>query len=136
MVESGTIVEIRNPHCFYHYTTDKSILLNLLTKQSWCLSESKFPVCANFFQFTMKEILDGTDVDSHFYHNISETFQSQHQRVRTSKGSNKMSFTFKLFLICDLKIQNRYIFQEEVIFFQRRTQFIGQQFAQFSQNFW
>ena len=34
--------------------------------------------------------------------------------VRVSKGSNKKNFTFKLFQFCNLKIQQRFIFEEEV----------------------
>ena len=55
--------------------------------------------------------MDETDVDSYFYHNIS---QSHHRIVRVSKGSNKMSFAFKVFKFCDSKLQQRFIFKEEV----------------------
>ena len=34
--------------------------------------------------------------------------------MRVSRGSNKKSFAIKLFQFCDLKIQQRYILQEEV----------------------
>ena len=44
------------------------------------------------------EFLDGTDVDSSFHHNSFEFSQSQHQKVRVAKGSNKKTFAIKLFL--------------------------------------
>ena len=61
-----------------------------------------------------EEILDDTDVDSYFYHNILDISQSHHRIVRVSKGSNKKSFAFKLFHFCDSKLQQRFIFKEEV----------------------
>ena len=36
------------------------------------------------------EVLDETDVDSYFYHNILDISQSHHRIVRNSKGSNKV----------------------------------------------
>ena len=61
-----------------------------------------------------EEFLDETGVDSYFYHNIFDISQSQHRRVRVSRGSNKKSFAIKLFRFCNLKPQQRYILQEEV----------------------
>ena len=61
-----------------------------------------------------EEFLDETDVDSYFYHNIFDISQSQHRKVRVSRGSNKKSFAIKFFQFCDLKTQQRYILQEEV----------------------
>ena len=58
--------------------------------------------------------MDETDVDSYFYHNIFDDSQSQHRIVRVSRGSNKKSFAIKLFQLCNLKTQQRYILQEEV----------------------
>ena len=58
--------------------------------------------------------MDETDVDSYFYYNIFDISQSQHRRVRVSRGSNKKSFAIKLFQFCDIEIQQRYILQEEV----------------------
>ena len=60
-----------------------------------------------------EEFLDETDVDS-FYRNIFDISQSQHRKVRVSRGSNKKSFAIKLFQFCDLRTQQRYILQEEV----------------------
>ena len=61
-----------------------------------------------------EEFFDETDVDSYFYHNISDISQSQHRIVRVSKGSNKNSFAFKVFHFCDSKLQQRFILKEEV----------------------
>ena len=58
--------------------------------------------------------MDETDVDSYFYHNILDISQSHHGIVRVSKGSNKKSFTFKVFHFCDSKLQQRFILKEEV----------------------
>ena len=54
------------------------------------------------------------DIDSCFYHNIFDTFQSQHRIVRVSKSSDNEPFTFKLFYFCDSMTQQLYIFREEV----------------------
>ena len=61
-----------------------------------------------------KEFLDETDVDSYFYHNILEISQSHHRIVQVSKGSKKKSFAFKVFQICDSKLQQRFILKEQV----------------------
>ena len=61
-----------------------------------------------------EEFLDETDVDSYIYHNIFDILQSHHRIFRVSKGSNKKSFTFKVFQFCDWKLQQRYILKEEV----------------------
>ena len=60
-----------------------------------------------------EEFLDKTDVISYFYHNILDISQSHHRIVRVSKGSNKKSFAFKVFLFCDSKSQQRFILKEE-----------------------
>ena len=61
-----------------------------------------------------KKILDKTDVDSYFYHNILYIWQSHHRIVRVNKGSNKKSFAFKVFHFCDSKLQQRFVLIEEV----------------------
>ena len=61
-----------------------------------------------------EKFLDETDVDSYLYHNILDISQSHHRIVRVSKGSNKKSFAFKVFLFCDSKLEQRFILQEEV----------------------
>ena len=58
--------------------------------------------------------MDETDVDSYFYHNILDISQSHHRKVRVSKGSDKLSFAFKVFHFCDSKLQQRFILKEEV----------------------
>ena len=68
----------------------------------------------SFYEEIPEELLDETDVDSCFYHNIFDISQSQHRIVRVSRGSNKKSFAIKLFQFCDLKTQQRYILQEEM----------------------
>ena len=68
----------------------------------------------SFYEETPEEFLDETDADSYFYHNIFDISQSQHRIVRVSRGSNKKTFAIKLFQFCDLKTQQRYIFQEEM----------------------
>ena len=61
-----------------------------------------------------EEILEETDVDSYFCHNILDNSQSHHSIVRVSKGSNKKSFAFKVFHFSDSKLQQRFILKEEV----------------------
>ena len=61
-----------------------------------------------------KEFLDETDGNSYFYHNILDISQSNHRTVRVSKGSNKKSFAFKVFHFCYSKLQQQFIFKEEV----------------------
>ena len=68
----------------------------------------------SFYEEIDEEFLDETDVDSYFYHNISDISQSQHRIVRVSRGPNKNSFAIKLFQFCDLKTQRRYMLQEVV----------------------
>ena len=66
-----------------------------------------------------EEFSDNTDVDGYFYLNIFDISQSQHRIVRVSKGSNKKSFALKLFQFCEMKTQQRYIFQTEVNIFKK-----------------
>ena len=68
----------------------------------------------SFYEEIPEEFLDEIDVDSCFYHNIFDIDQSQQRIVRVSRGSNKKSFAIKLFQLCDLKTQQRYILQEEM----------------------
>ena len=63
----------------------------------------------SFYEEIPEEFLDKTDIDSYFYHNISDIPQSQRRIVRVSRGSNNKSFAIKLFQFCDLKTQQRYI---------------------------
>ena len=68
-----------------------------------------------------EEILDETDVDCYFYHNILDISQSHHRLVRVSKGSNKKSFAFKVFHFCDSKLQQRFILKGEVSISKKRN---------------
>ena len=68
----------------------------------------------SIYEEISEEILDETDVDSYFYHNILDISQSHHRLVRKSKGSNEKSFAFKVFHFCDSKLQLRLILIEEV----------------------
>ena len=43
----------------------------------------------SFYEEIPEEFLDGTDVDSYFYHNIFDNSQSQHLIVWVSRGPNK-----------------------------------------------
>ena len=61
-----------------------------------------------------EDFLDETDVDSYFYHNILDLSQSHHRTVRVSKGSMKKSFAFKVFHLCDSKLQHQFLLKEEV----------------------
>ena len=68
----------------------------------------------SIYEETPEEFLNKTDVDSYFYLNILDISQSHHQIVRVSKGSNKKSFAFKVFHCCDSKLQQRFVFTEDV----------------------
>ena len=80
------------------------------------MADSKF---VQILFFLRRRDFDKTDVDRYFYQNIIDISQSQRRIVRVSRGSNKKSFAIKLFQICDLKTQHRYILQEEVNIFKR-----------------
>ena len=69
-----------------------------------------------------EEFVDGTDVDSYFYHNILNISQSHHRIVRVSKGSNKKSFAFKFFHFCDSKLQQRFILKEEASIYKKEIE--------------
>ena len=61
-----------------------------------------------------EEVLDESEVESYFYHNILDNSQPHHRIVRVGKGSNKKSFAFKLFQFCDSDLLQRFIPKEEV----------------------
>ena len=50
-----------------------------------------------------ENILDDTDVDIYFYHNISDNALIDNRIVRVRKSSHKKIFAFKLFQFCNLK---------------------------------
>ena len=78
----------------------------------------------SFFKEIPEVFSDKTDVDSYFYHNNSDIFQSQHRLVLVIRGSNKKSFAIKLFEFCDLKTQQRYNLQLEVNISERELTFL------------
>ena len=78
----------------------------------------------SFCEERPEEFLDETDVDSYFYHNISDISQSQHRIVRVSRAFNRKSFAIKFFQVCNLKTQQRYILQEEVNISKRELIFL------------
>ena len=61
-----------------------------------------------------EELLYKKDVDSYFYHTNLDISQSHHRIVRVSKGSNKKFFAFKVFRLCESKLEQRFILKEEV----------------------
>ena len=73
-------------------------------------------LCKNHsvYEETAEEVLDEKDVDKYFYHNFLDISQSHNRIVRVSKGSNKKSSAFKVFHLCDSKLQQQFIFKEEV----------------------
>ena len=66
------------------------------------------------YEETPGDVLDETDVDSYFHHTILVISHFHHRIARFSKGSNKKSFAFKVFCFCDSKLQQLFIFKEEV----------------------
>ena len=75
---------------------------------------SSFCKLFSFYEENLADFLEETDVDSYFYPNFFDIFQSQHRRARVSRGSNRKMFAVKLFQFWDLKTQQRYILHEEV----------------------
>ena len=63
----------------------------------------------SIYEETPEAYLHETDVDSLFYQQLFDIFQSQQRR-----DSNRKSFAIKLLQFCDLKTQQRYIFEEGV----------------------
>ena len=89
----------------------------------------------SFYEEIPEEFSDETDVDSHFYQTFFDISQSQHRIVRVSRGSNKKSFAIKLFQVCDLKTQQRYILQEEVNISKRELTCLVDSLRDFLKNF-
>ena len=82
-----------------------------------------------------EEILDETDVDSYFYHNLLDISQSHHRIIRVSKGSNEKSFAFKVFHFCDSKLQQRFILKEEVIISKKEIESLFDSLGEFLKAF-
>ena len=68
----------------------------------------------SFYEETQEEFVDESDVESDFYQEPFDIFQSNDRIVRVSKGSKKKSFEVILFQFCNWKLQHRYILQKEV----------------------
>ena len=88
----------------------------LINNQSMSTKKQISSLCKLYsvYEEIPEELLDETDVDSYFFHNILDVSQSHNRIVRVSKGSNKKSFAFKVFQFCDSKLQQRFILKEEV----------------------
>ena len=82
-----------------------------------------------------EEFLDGTDVDSYFYHNLLDISQSHNGIVRVSKGSNKKTFAFKVFQFGDSKLQQRLILKEEVSISKREIESLLDSLGEFLKAF-
>ena len=89
----------------------------------------------SFYEKIPQDFWDETDVDSYFNHNIFDISQSQRRIVQVSRGSNKKSFAIKLFQFCDLKRQQRYILQEEMIISKRELTCLVVSLRAFFKNF-
>ena len=87
------------------------------------------------YEEIQEKILDETDVDSYFYHNILDISQSHHRKVRVSKGSNKKSFVFEVFHFCDSKLQQRFIFKEEVSISRKEIESLLESLGEFLKAF-
>ena len=61
-----------------------------------------------------EDLLDETDIDSYFYHSISNITKKQNNLVRLSKTSNENSFKFKVFKFDCSTIQRNYSLSEEI----------------------
>ena len=74
----------------------KTVLINL---QSMSTKKQISSLCNLYsvYEELPEEVLDETDVNSYFYHNILDISQSHHQIVRVSKGFLEKSFAFKVF---------------------------------------
>ena len=90
-------------------------------------AKKQVPRLCKLYQFSQEipeEFLDETDVHSYFYDSNFKISQSQHRILRVSRGFKKMCFASKVFGFCDLKTQQRFILQQDMINFDK-TQFFG-----------
>ena len=88
-----------------------------------------------FHEERPQKFSDETDVDSYFYHEMIEISRSRHRIVRVGKGSYKKSVASKLFQICYIKTQQRYILREEVTIFKRKLSFVVDSLRVFLKTF-
>ena len=82
-----------------------------------------------------EDFLVKTDVDSYFYHNILDSSQSHHRKVRVSKGSNKRSFPFKVFHFCDSKLQEQFFLREELSISKKEIESLLDSLGEFPKTF-
>ena len=110
---------------------DKSALLLffilhsvLINNQSMSTKKKNSSLCKiySIYEEKPEEFLHETDVDSYFFHIISDISQSHNRIVRVSKGSNKKSFAIKVFQFCDSKLQQRFILKKEVSIFKNKIE--------------
>ena len=116
----------------------RSILKTVLIKnQSLSTKKQISSLCKlySIHEESPEDFLDGTDVDSYFYHNILDISQSHNRIVRVSKGSNKKSFAFKVFQVCDSKLQQRVILKEEVSSSKTEIEFLLDSLGEFLKTF-
>ena len=62
-----------------------------------------------------ESFLNETDADSYCYHNILNIALTDNRNVRVGRRSNKKIFAFKLFQCFNLKNQQRFILEGEVL---------------------
>ena len=86
----------------------------------------------SIYEETPGEFLDETDVDSYFYHNILDISQFHHRIVRVSKGSNKKTFTFKVFHFCDSSYSSDCFSRKKSAFLKRKLSLYSTAWANFS----
>ena len=67
-----------------------------------------------FYDEKPKSLLDETDIEKTFDHNILDIALFDNGIVRDSECFNQEIFAFKIFQFCILKYQQRFILQEEV----------------------
>ena len=87
------------------------------------------------YQEIPEEFLDQTDLDSYFYYNISDIFQSHHRIVWVSRESDEKSFAFKVFHFCYSKLQQRFILKEEVSISKKENESLFDSLGEFLRAF-
>ena len=79
--------------------------------------------------------MDGTDVDSYFYHNILDISQSHHRKTPVSKGFNKKFCGFGEFHFQDSKLQQLFILKEGVSISKKKTESLLDSLGEFFKVF-
>ena len=117
-----------------HYRQPHFLLQNLLSKSSWCLSKSKFPVFAKCIHFTKK---NRSNFWTKFSPNVFGKFLvspsiEKHELAKVPRKSILQSSC----PIFPIQRHSSVIFSKKNWGNLKKTQFIGWQFARFFQNFW